>query len=247
ALTTTAGNRLEAQDLDGPRKIERAAIVAIEVAGDAPPSLSRTVDRGVGRGLGEGGVETTSHEQVTSGLRGRVEPVSCTSTTCLAELGRTFGVGPLVRAEVVAQGADYPVELELFAAADGALIGRTEKACPVCTVGDLARLLTAEARRLVSSPQAADAAATPPALLVAQPAQADTPPRPLQAWKWAAAGGAVLAVAGGAYLVAIDDGGTCDGDAECDRLYDTRAAGWTSIAVGVGLAGGAAWMFYRDR
>src|SRR5690606_41031828 len=105
ALTTTAGNRLEAQDLDGPRKIERAAIVAIEVAGDAPPSLSRTVDRGVGRGLVEGGVETTSHEQVTSGLRGRVELLSCTSTTCLDELGQTLVVAPMVRAVVDSQSA----------------------------------------------------------------------------------------------------------------------------------------------
>jgi hypothetical protein len=68
------------------------------------------------------------------------------------------------------------------------------------------------------------------------------------AWKWAAAGGAVAALAGGIVLVALDGRGTeCDPGATCRSLYSTQGAGIGLLAVGAALGAGAAWMFVTDR
>ncbi len=82
----------------------------------------------------------------------------------------------------------------------------------------------------------------------------DTPPpsprRPFRTWKWVAAGGAGVALVGGAYLIAIDGNQTCTlvpPQQECPERLNTFAGGMLSIGVGVAAGAASAWMFSRDR
>lgn len=84
---------------------------------------------------------------------------------------------------------------------------------------------------------------------VAPPPPAAPPPRASRfgAWKWAAAGGAVAALAAGVALVALDGKGTdCSAGRPCKSEYTTLAPGLVAGGVGVGLGALAAWMFLSD-
>jgi hypothetical protein len=299
-----AASPAAAQPTGEPPAVERAAIVGLELGGDAAPQLRRTLSRSIADGLAGAGVQVVGSDEVASQLASRSELTGCSSTACVAEIGERLGVGHLVRGQIEARGADYTIVLELVAVADGGVIRRVEDTCTVCTVGDLSRRAAAVAGRLIgpaaavevevelaSSPEGAllrvdgaelgrapqrarltvgqhtvraeldgravsekviqvEAGGQGPQRfeLVLAPRQDDgEAPRRYRTWKWVAASGAVALVGTGVALVAIDGGGTCDASGQCDRLYDTAAAGWVSIAVGAGVGGAAGWMFWRDR
>jgi hypothetical protein len=69
------------------------------------------------------------------------------------------------------------------------------------------------------------------------------------AWKWAAAGGAIAAIATGTWMLSLDGKGIdCPpGPGQCPYHYETTSGG-IAISVGGALLGGiATWMFLRDR
>jgi hypothetical protein len=73
------------------------------------------------------------------------------------------------------------------------------------------------------------------------------PPPRFHRLKWITAGGALAALITGTVLLAIDGNGTCSASGvTCPREYDTGLAGGLIGVVGLGAAGGAGWMFWRD-
>lgn len=76
------------------------------------------------------------------------------------------------------------------------------------------------------------------------------PRRPFRTWKWVAAGGAGVALIGGAYLIAIDGDQTCTlapPQQECPERLNTLTGGMLSVGIGVAAGAVSAWMFSRDR
>ncbi len=75
------------------------------------------------------------------------------------------------------------------------------------------------------------------------------PRRPFRTWKWVAAGGAGVALIGGAYLISIDGDQTCDQapENECPERLSTLTGGMLTVGVGVAAGAASAWMFSRDR
>lgn len=88
------------------------------------------------------------------------------------------------------------------------------------------------------------------------PEQPERGPR-YRVWKWVAGSGAVVWLASGIALIAIDGNQTCDRalvdvpgggqvQGQCPEVYDTALAGVLSVGVGVGLGAASGWMFYKD-
>jgi len=114
------------------------AVVAIEVSGDADPTLRAQLQAGLARGVNEAGAELLGYDDVQELLAGKAALVGCTSTTCLASIAEVVGTTQLLRVRIAATGANYEVELELLDA-EGPVRRRTGS-CTVCTVADLADL-----------------------------------------------------------------------------------------------------------
>lgn len=234
------------------------AIASIEVAGDTTPELRAQMGKAIADGLARNGTRVVKVEEATAAGKGDRELATCVAPSCLERLTTAIGVRELVRAHVSISGDSYEIDLELLSpTADGGLAGRLQRSCAVCTVGELAELLTGAAADLASGAGAPDraadlrvgeqpAAAGPEVDLSA--AATDEQPRPFRTWKWVAAGGAAAAVLTGVALLLADGSGTCEGDgAECPEVYDTRTAGFVGLSLGVLSGGASAWMFVADR
>jgi hypothetical protein len=284
-----------------PPPVERVAVVALELVGDAAPALRAPLARRIDDELAGAEIPTVGYADAAARLAGRPDLVGCATTACAVEAGELLGVSHLIRVRVEAEGADYDVALELLRATDGGRVRRLEVACPVCTVADLTSrvgaaavelvegqgaevvevvlssspdgaLLTVDGVALGRAPTATTLAVGPHRVRAELPGRAaaertievraDRPSQPFElvlatgsdagadrrfaTWKWVAAGGALVAIGTGIALIAADGGGTCDGGGECERLYATGAAGWSTLALGAGLAGAAGWMFVRE-
>lgn len=93
------------------------------------------------------------------------------------------------------------------------------------------------------SPHAFELTLTPTGIL-----DSDSNSRPFKVWKWAAAGGAAASLVAGAVLMSMDGDQSCDAQGgSCPMVYDTRGAGFGSLAVGLLAGGASAWMFVKDR
>ncbi len=73
--------------------------------------------------------------------------------------------------------------------------------------------------------------------------------RPYKMWKWAATGGAAIALVSGIVLLSMDgDGIGCPpGPGQCPDHYETTAGGAALTLTGAALGGVATWMFLKDR
>jgi hypothetical protein len=76
----------------------------------------------------------------------------------------------------------------------------------------------------------------------------DAGARPYRTWKWLTAGSAAAALVAGTALLILHGDGTCSaGPGACPEVYDTRAAGLASLALGLAAGATSAWMFTADR
>ena len=62
------------------------AVVAIEVSGDADPTLRAQVQAGLERGVNEAGADLLGYDDVQKALAGKAALIGCTSKTCLASI-----------------------------------------------------------------------------------------------------------------------------------------------------------------
>jgi hypothetical protein len=91
----------------------------------------------------------------------------------------------------------------------------------------------------------------PPAPIVEKPHPQPPPTRPqrFKTWKWVAAGGAVVGIVSGVWLLSLDGDQTgCPSDAhtKCKYSYDTAAGGTLLLIGGLAAGGASGWMFWQD-
>lgn len=126
---------------------KRVAVLGVAIGGDGAPELQIPLAESVAAGISGSGATAISLASARAAFREAPELVGCVSSTCLARLGERLGADGFIRGEVLAEGADYRVKLELFSQAE--VIQRIEKSCPVCTIGELTTLAEATAKLLV--------------------------------------------------------------------------------------------------
>jgi hypothetical protein len=114
------------------------AVVAIEVAGDADPTLRAQVQAGLVRGVNEAGADLLGYDDVQKLLSGKAALVGCLSTTCLSSIADVVGTTQMLQVRVSATGANYDVELTLLDPSGP--VRRRTGSCTVCTVADLSEL-----------------------------------------------------------------------------------------------------------
>jgi hypothetical protein len=139
------------------------AVVAIEVSGDADPTLRAQLQAGLSRGVAEAGAELLGYDDVQKALSGKAALIGCLSTTCLASIAEVVGTTQLIQIRIAATGANYELELELLDT-EGPVRRRTGS-CTVCTVADLADLAATRVLDLLT----ADAGAPLPVEIATQP------------------------------------------------------------------------------
>jgi len=125
------------------------AVVAMEISGDADPTLRRQIAAGLARGVEEVGGTVMSYDDVQKRLAGKPALIGCLSTTCLTSIAEVVGTADMIRVRIAANGANYEVELELLSP-DGPIRKRSGS-CTVCTVGDLADLAATRVHELLTA------------------------------------------------------------------------------------------------
>lgn len=113
-------------------------VLAVEIAGDAAPELRPRVADSIARGLAETGRDVVELNAVMSELAEAPELMGCTSTACLERIAERVGASEFVRARLRADGANYTLVLERFAAeGDKARVHELKADCTVCTKTEL--------------------------------------------------------------------------------------------------------------
>jgi hypothetical protein len=123
----------------------RAAIVAIELAGEVPEELSGEVAQAVESGLRP----VASHVVLPDADSAASE--SCREGPCMTALGERLSAHALVRARLDQEGQLYVFDIELFLARDGSRIGSVSQECAACTWTEALALVTRAAEGLTSS------------------------------------------------------------------------------------------------
>ena len=179
----------------------------------------------------------------------------CDPTDCLPQIAAASGADLAVRVDARYARESFELRVELWNSDQGKLLGRKDRACPICDEQDLwgsAALLVQglldQAMQKASQPTAAAPARTSDA--TAAPDRAPVlAARGDRVGNWVGYGGMALAAAGasllgiGIYYLAVDGNRACDA---CDWDRDTAQYGRPmAIAGGVALAGGAALLLWR--
>jgi hypothetical protein len=137
---------------------DKVAVVAIEVRGDADPQLREQVETGIALGVDRAGVALVAFDEVQAALASKPALQGCVTITCLASIGELVDAQRFVAVTVSANGANYDVEVTLLGA-DGEPRKRAGT-CTVCTITDLAELVSAKTYDLITSTAGAPIAVT---------------------------------------------------------------------------------------
>jgi len=125
------------------------AIVSIQIAGDADPALRGQIESAILRGLRKAKMNGVAQSEVQQATRGKPELAGCVTTACLDKIGAIVGANQFLSARVETRGAAFTVLLEVLGSDRGAR-ARREASCPVCTLTELAELISERTRELVS-------------------------------------------------------------------------------------------------
>jgi hypothetical protein len=166
--------------------------------------------------LGIAGLQVASRARLREFLAGTPWNAACLVGDCLKELETHAGVGQVIEAALVSIGPSYHYTITLIDTGTGAIVRQTSRKCDVCTTDEAFADAALEVVALVTNPDGDGA--KPKVVRPKPPAPASTVKgrRATRRAAVALLGAAVLAGAGGAYLLSRDE----------DRL-------------GAGLAGGA--------
>jgi hypothetical protein len=213
------------------------------------PSPSGQLSKGVKERLRTAIAEVVTKHGITmmspSALSDRL--LHCEIPGCLPQIAAASGAVLVLHVEAQFAKESFKLNIELWNADDGKLLGKDGRNCPICDEQDLwgsAALLTQgliERATPVIHPAVPVAPRVPPQ---PQPATASTVSQgeANPSSKLAVYSGLTLAVAGlatsavGAYYISVDGKPAC----ECNRVRDTAKYGWPmAVAGGLTLLGGA--------
>lgn len=239
-----------------PKPRERAAIVAIDLGPGTPPYLRETAAGQLAAGLAAAGYEVVPAAEIAARLTG--ELAGCRQGPCVRRVGQALGAPSLVFVTIDGKDENTIIAMRLHDDVTGERAAEVREVCDLCGQAELAERLSIaasalRARALETRERTAKQSG---------PAAPAGGRRSLVPGILVGAAGAI-AIAGGAYLVAIDGRGTCHrGDQPvyptpgavirypdptdldtfvCRYKYETRAPGIASAATGVvALAAGVA-------
>jgi hypothetical protein len=103
----------------------------------------------------EAHVQEQLQQQLANGLaRGELDLADvgadgCEDPACIAEAARGAGTSLAVRAEVVAQGRDYQLRVEVLDPSDGSVLHKRESVCEICGTAEVVEQLGNEASAVV--------------------------------------------------------------------------------------------------
>lgn len=211
----------------------RAALVALDLAADAPPYLRARATKQIEQGLAATGYD------VIPALRLPDDLARCRSTDCMREVGRALDVQAILVAKVTPRGESSVIVLRMFDGATGRQLAELSEVCDLCGETELIEHLGIATSAVRA--RAAEAREHPVVSSSIVPGVVT-----------GAVGIAVIAT--GIFLVALDGRGTChagetpvypDPNAVirypdpanhdvfvCRDLYKTEALGIAGISIG---------------
>jgi hypothetical protein len=173
--------------------------------------------------LGIAGLKVASRARLREFLAGTPWNAACLVGDCLKELETHAGVGQVIEAALVSIGPSYHYTITLFDTASGAIVRQTSRKCDVCTTDEAFADAALEVVALVTNPSGDGVGVKSTAVRPRPPDPASTVKGRRSTRRAAVAllGAAVLAGAGGAYLLSRDE----------DRLGSALAGGAGAFAV----------------
>jgi hypothetical protein len=202
----------------------------------------------VGQALGAGGWSAMSGEAVEACASG--QPGGVTDPTRLRGTAESCSAQAAVGVQIDASAMGYSLRL-VVVGFDGSEVADVEGTCDFCTETEMVakcnELAAGVGRPSPALVAAAEGGGAEPTELTepTEPTDPTDPTEPADGsgfsvgdvpwWVWAGGAVSLGLIGGGAPLVAIDGDITCSsGPVEaCPDVYDTDAAGWTMIAVGI--------------
>lgn len=170
--------------------------------------------------LGIAGLQVASRARLREFLAGTPWNAACLVGDCLKELETHAGVGQVIEAALVSIGPSYHYTITLLDTATGTIIRQTSRKCDVCTTDEAFADAALEVVALVTNPDG-DAATSKDVRPKASPESTVKGRRAIRRAAVAFLGAAVLAGAGGAYLLSRDE----------DRLGSAVVGGAGAFAV----------------
>lgn len=183
--------------------------------------------------LGIAGLQVASRARLREFLAGTPWNAACLVGECLKELETHAGVGQVIEAALVSIGPSYHYTITLIDTGTGTIIRQTSRKCDVCTTDEAFADAALEVVALVTNPDGDGAGSK--AVLPRAPAPASTVKgrRATRRAAVALLGAAVLAGAGGAYLLSRDE----------DRLGAAAVGGAGAFAVAGATCLGVSFSF----
>ncbi|HWO25336.1 MAG TPA: hypothetical protein VNO30_41635 [Kofleriaceae bacterium] len=260
---------------------ERAAVVAIDLGAGAPTYLRTTAASQVEAGLAAAGYDVMPVAAASAQLTG--ELAKCRDGACVRRVGAALGVRSLVFVTLDGKDENTIVTLRVHDGRTGERDAEVREVCDLCGQAELAARLGIAASTVRAAASEARARREQQALSAASSAKTG-PAAGAGAAPGAAPGGGAtrsivpglgigvtgaLALAAGAYLVAIDGRGTCKrGDGPvypepgaviwypdpsnmdlfvCRDVYETKVMGIASAGVGAAALVAGALLVVRAR
>ncbi len=192
--------------------------VRVEGVSDA---AAEVFSRQIEESLGIAGLKVAPRARLREFLAGTPWNAACLVGDCLKELATHAGVGQVIEAALVSIGPSYHYTITLLDTATGTIIRQTSRKCDVCTTDEAFADAALEVVALVTNPDG-DGGKPKVAIPKAPPPPSTVKGR-LATRRAAIAllGAAVVAGAGGAYLLSRDE----------DRLGAALAGGAGAFAV----------------
>ncbi len=126
------------------------ALISLEISGDGSPELRSHLQKHIAKGLKGNKGKVISLDQTLRTLRTTPELIGCTSSTCLQQIGKLTSSRLFVRARVIANGANYEIELQLLSpSVENGVLKTITESCDVCTVSELSELVSSSAKQLI--------------------------------------------------------------------------------------------------
>ncbi len=189
--------------------------------------------RQIEESLGIAGLKVAPRARLREFLAGTDWNAACLIGTCLKELKTHAGVGQVIEAALVSIGPSYHYTITLLDTETGTIIRQTSRKCDVCTTDEAFADAALEVVSLVTNP---DGDGARPAVVSPDPPTSESTLKGRRATRRtgvALLGAAVLAGAGGVYLLSRDE----------DRLGSALAGGAGAFAVAGATCLGVSFSF----